>query len=239
MSKVLNSLPDRRARRHRLLRRSRHLRRRRLDAREGCDPLHLRGRPRSVRRRRHRHHPRARAAVRRGDLPPGRLQGGPGRGGPGRPAVWRVPHPDGRPDLLQHHPAGSRRHRHPARPGDEGRRRRHLGRRVDLQGQRHRALLPVRPAGQPSAADLQAVAGRELRRRARRPGGDVGLAGRARPARTGRRRRRPTAPTPTSGAPPTRPSGSSTSTPGWRSSSRSWASPTGATTSRSHPRSSR
>ena len=38
------------------------------------------------------------------------------------------------------------------------------GATAHVQGQRHRALLPVRPARQPVAADLQAVAGRRLRR---------------------------------------------------------------------------
>jgi argininosuccinate synthase len=33
------------------------------------------------------------------------------------------------------------------------------GRWQHLQGQRHRALLPLRPAGQPVAQDLQALAG--------------------------------------------------------------------------------
>ncbi|MCK7501411.1 MAG: hypothetical protein MZW92_73565 [Comamonadaceae bacterium] len=42
--------------------------------------------------------------------------------------------------------------------GDAGGRRPHLGRRQHLQGQRHRALLPLRPARQPGAAHLQAVA---------------------------------------------------------------------------------
>ena len=43
-------------------------------------------------------------------------------------------------------------------------RRRHLGRRLDLQGQRHRALLPLRPAREPGPAHLQAVARQRLRR---------------------------------------------------------------------------
>ena len=34
----------------------------------------------------------------------------------------------------------------------------HLGRRQHLQGQRHRALLPLRPAREPGAEDLQALA---------------------------------------------------------------------------------
>ncbi len=33
---------------------------------------------------------------------------------------------------------------------DEGRRRQHLGRRQHLQGQRHRAVLPLRPAANPA-----------------------------------------------------------------------------------------
>ena len=52
----------RRTRRHRLLRRARHLGRRRLDAREGRRPLHLHRRPRPVRRARHRRVPEPRLA---------------------------------------------------------------------------------------------------------------------------------------------------------------------------------
>ena len=55
-------------------------------------------------------------------------------------------------------------------------RRRHLGRRLDVQGQRHRALLPVRAAREPEPAHLQAVARPGLRRRARRPHGDERVA---------------------------------------------------------------
>ena len=62
-------------------------------------------------------------------------------------------------------------------------------------------LLVNRPA------HLQAVARRGLRRRARRPGRDERVANAA-ASRTATARRRPTRPTPTSGAPPTRPSGS-------------------------------
>ena len=78
--------------------------------------------------------------------------------GPDRAAVRRVPHPDGRQALLQHHAARARRHRDEARAGDGRARRRHLGRRLDVQGQRHRALLPLRPARQREPAHLQAVA---------------------------------------------------------------------------------
>ena len=63
-------------------------------------------------------------------------------------AVRRVPHLDGRRALLQHDADRPRRHRHDARRRDEGRRRPHLGRRQHVQGQRHRALLSLRPARQ-------------------------------------------------------------------------------------------
>ena len=85
-------------------------------------------------------------------------------------------------------PLGPCRHRHPAGPGDARGRRPDLGRRLDVQGQRHRAVLPLRPAGQPVPADLQAVAGRRLRHRARRPQGDVRVAARPRPALPGQHR---------------------------------------------------
>ena len=120
--------------------------------------------------------------VRRRDRPPGRLPRGAGRGGAGRAGLRRVPHPLRRPRLLQHHAARPGRHRHPAGARDARGRRPDLGRRLDLQGQRHRAVLPLRPARQPAPADLQAVAGRGLRDRARRPQGDVGVAARPRPA---------------------------------------------------------
>ena len=59
--------------------------------------------------------------------------------------------------LLQHHAAGPCRHRHHAGRGDEGGRRQHLGRRFTTYiRQRHRALLPLRPADQPGTEDLQA-----------------------------------------------------------------------------------
>ena len=88
----------------------------------------------------------------------------------------------GRTHVLQHHAARPRGDGHAARAGDARGRRPDLGRRLDVQGQRHRALLPVRPAGQPVAAHLQAVARRRLRRRARRPQGDVAVAARPRAA---------------------------------------------------------
>ena len=69
--------------------------------------------------------------------------------------------------------------------GDEGRRRPHLGRRQHLQGQRHRALLPLRAAREPGPAHLQAVARPGVHRRARRPQGDVRVHGARRASRTG------------------------------------------------------
>ena len=102
------------------------------------------------------------------------------RRGPRGAASGRVPHLDGGHHLLQHDAARPRGHRHAARDRDEGGRRPHLGRRLDLQGQRHRALLPLRPAREPEPADLQAVARRALHRRARRPQGDERVHARAR-----------------------------------------------------------
>ncbi len=63
--------------------------------------------------------------------------------------------------------------------GDGRARRRHLGRRLDLQGKRHRALLPLRAARQREPAHLQAVARRSVRGRARRAQGDERVAARA------------------------------------------------------------
>ena len=182
MSKVLTSLPEGRARRHRVLRRPRHLRRRRVDARQGRDPVHLHRGHRPVRRARHRRRTRPSPPVRRRDRPRRGLPPPARRGGPGGAGLRRLPHPLGRPHLLQHHAARPGRHRHDAGAGHARGRRRHLGRRLDVQGQRHRAVLPLRPARQPGAAHLQAVAGRRLRRRARRPRRDEPLAHRARPA---------------------------------------------------------
>ena len=116
---------------------------------KGAVPVHLHRRHRPVRRARHRRRTRPRAAVRRRDRPRRRLPAPAGRGGPGRAGLRRLPHPLRRPRLLQHHAARPRRHRHDAGPRHARGRRRHLGRRLDLQGQRHRAVLPLRPARQP------------------------------------------------------------------------------------------
>ena len=108
-------LPPRgRARRHRLLRRPRHLRRGRVDAREGRDPVHLHRRPRPVRRARHRQRARPRDAVRRRDRPRGRLPPQLVEEGLAALACGAFHIRSGRPDVLQHHAAGPRRHRHAA-----------------------------------------------------------------------------------------------------------------------------
>nr|WP_284290965.1 argininosuccinate synthase domain-containing protein [Angustibacter aerolatus] len=93
-----------------------------------------------------------------------RLPCGTGRGGAGGAGVRRLPHPVRRAHVLQHHPARPRGHRHAAGALHARGRRRDLGRRVDVQGQRHRALLPLRPVGQPVPAHLQALARPALRR---------------------------------------------------------------------------
>ena len=178
----------RRPRRHRLLRWSRHLGGGRVDARQGRRPVHLHRRHRAVRRAGHRLGARPGDGLRRGDRAAGRLPGGAGGGGARGADLRRVPHPLRWAELLQHHPAGPGGHGHAAGPGDARGRRPDLGRRLDVQGQRHRAVLPLRPAGQPVAADLQAVAGRRFRQRARRPQGDVRVAARPRPPVPGQRR---------------------------------------------------
>ncbi len=132
--------------------------------------------------------PEPRLRLRRRDRARRRLQASAGRGRARRPRVRRVPRALGRPRVLQHHAARPRRDRHHARARHARRRRRHLGRRVDVQGQRHRAVLPLRPARQPRPADLQALARRRLRHRARRPTRDEPVADRARPALPRQRR---------------------------------------------------
>ena len=148
---------------------------------KGRDPLRLHRQPRPARRSRLRRDPAQGAAVRRRAGAPDRLPRPARRRRHRRAAMRRVPHLHRRRDLLQHHADRPRRHRHDAGRRDEGRRRQHLGRRQHLQGQRHRALLPLRPAGQPASAHLQALARPALHRRARRPRRNVGVHGR-RPA---------------------------------------------------------
>ena len=80
-------------------------------------------------------------------------------------------------------PARPRGHRHHAGPRHARGRRRHLGRRLDVQGQRHRAVLPLRPARQPgrcasTSRGSTPTSSHELGGRAR----DEPVAHRARPA---------------------------------------------------------
>ena len=111
-----------------------------------------------------------------------------GRRRSGGAPVRRVPHLHRRRGLLQHHAHRPRRHRHAAGRGDERRRRARVGRREHVQGKRHRAVLSLRPARQPEAADLQAVARPDLHRRARRTGRDVGIHAAGRPGLQDERR---------------------------------------------------
>ncbi len=122
------------------------------------------------------------AAVRRRGGAHRRLPPRAGARGADGAAVRGVPHHDRRAHVLQHDAARAGGHGHAARAGDARRRRRHLGRRQHVQGQRHRALLPLRAARQPGAAHLQAVARPAVRRRARRAGGDERVPRRPRPA---------------------------------------------------------
>ena len=177
--------------------------------------------------------PRARAHLRRRDRPPDRLPRATRARGPRGAAVRRLPHRLGRPHVLQHHAARPRRDGHAARARDAGRRRLDLGRRLDLQGQRHRALLPLRAAREPGPAHLQAVARPRLRGRAGGPQGALGMARSRATCPTARAPRRPTRPTPTSGARRTRPRISSSSARACTSCSRSWACGTGTPTWRS------
>ena len=87
----------------------------------------------------------------------------------------RVSHFHRRRSVLQYDPDRPRGHRHDARRRDEGRRGQYLGRREHVQGQRHRALLSLRPARQPEPAHLQALARSDVHRRAWRPSRDVGV----------------------------------------------------------------
>ncbi len=129
-----------------------------------------------------RRHPAQGPRIRRREGPPHRLPRPAGSRRHRRAAGGGLPHHDRRRRLLQHHPHRPRGHRHHAGGRHEGGRRQHLGRRVHLQGQRHRALLPLRPARQSQPPGLQALARRRFHRRIRRPRRDVRLhaAGRVR-----------------------------------------------------------
>ena len=227
----------RRARRHRLLGRPRHLGRGRVDARQGRRPVHLHRRHRPVRRARHRlgARPRQRRTAPRSRAWSTAARRWSRRAWP-RSTCGAFHIRSGGRAYFNTTPLGRAVTGHPAGPGDARGRRPDLGRRLDVQGQRHRAVLPLRPARQPPPAHLQALARRGLRVRARRPQGDVASGCSPTACPTATAPRRPTPPTPTSGAPPTRPRPWSTSTPASRPSSRSWACGSGTRRSRSPPR---
>ena len=216
--------PRRRARRHRVLGRPRHLGRRGLDARQGRRPVHLHRRHRPVRRARHQRRAR------------------PGASQYGAEIARAV---DCRRPLVEEGLAAIACGAFHIRSGGRAYfNTTPLGRAVTgtmLVRAMHEDGVDIWGDGStfkgndierfyrygllanPDAAHLQAVARRRLRHRARRPARDEPVAHRATTCPTATARRRRTPPTPTSGAPPTRPRPSSTSTSRSRPSSRSWA----------------
>ena len=78
--------------------------------------------------------------------------------------VRRLPHQIGQPGYFNTTPLGRAVTGTLLVTADARGRRRRLGRRIHLQGQRHRAVLPLRSARQPQPADLQALAGQGVRR---------------------------------------------------------------------------
>ena len=143
---------------------------------KGALPLRLYRQSRPARRSRLRRDPAQGARVRRRKSPPHRLPRPTGSRRHRRPPVRRLPHLHRRRHLLQHHAPRPRRHRHDAGHRHEGRRRQHLGRRLDLQGQRHRALLSLRPARQSRACKVyKPWLDPAVHRRTRRPRRNVGL----------------------------------------------------------------
>ena len=173
MSAILESLPIGGESRHCLLRRARHFCRAALDEAEGSDPLRLYGQPRPARRNRLRRDSAHGSRIRRRKGAPHRLPRPAGSRRHRRAAGRRLPHHHRRRSLLQHHAHRPRRYRHHAGRRHEGGRRPHLGRRLHFQRQRHRALLPLRPARQSQPQDLQTLARRRFHRRTRRQGRDV------------------------------------------------------------------
>ena len=165
----------RRAGRDRVLGRPRYLRGPPLDAPARQHPLRVHRPPRPARRGRLRRDPAQGHDVRRRAGAAHRVPGPAGGRGHRRAAVRRLPHLHRRPAVLQHHAARPRGHGHDARLGHAGRRGQRLGRRQHVQGQRHRALLPLRPAGEPAPADLQALARSGLHLGTRRARRDVRL----------------------------------------------------------------
>ncbi len=159
--------------RHRVFRRPRYQRSTALDAGQRGDPVRLHGQPGPAGRNRLRRDPSSRRAVWGREGAAHRLPRAAGLGGAGGASVRRVPHFNGRRALLQHDAHRPCRDRHHAGSGHEGGRGPHLGRWEHLQGQRHRALLSVRTAGQSAPPDLQTLARSGLHRRAGRAPGNV------------------------------------------------------------------
>ena len=158
--------PGRRARRHRILRRARHVLRARVDARARRDPVRVHRRPRPARRARHRLCPRARARCTAPRTPCSSTAAT-------RSRARASPRCSAARSTSRPRASGTSTRRRSAAPSPARcsysamarARRRDLGRRLDVQGQRHRALLPLRPARERAPAHLQAVARRGVRRR--------------------------------------------------------------------------
>ena len=157
---------------------------RRMDARAGRDPVRVHRRPRPVRRaRRLRRSPTGRGCTaRRRRCSSTAARRSRARASPRSSAARSTSRRPASATSTRRRSAA----RSPARCSCRRwrARRRHLGRRLDVQGQRHRALLPLRAARQREPAHLQAVARRRIRLGARRPQGDERVARRPRaPAR--------------------------------------------------------
>ena len=138
--------PGRRACRDCVLGWARHDRGRGLDPREGRGAVRPDGRPRPVRRDRRGRRPRTREGGRRRGGDPRRLPPAPRPRGARRAPLRGLPRLVRREDVLQHDPARARGDGDDARARDARARGRRLGRRLHVQGQRHRALLSLRPA---------------------------------------------------------------------------------------------
>ena len=202
---ILGSLPVGERVGHRVLGRPRHVLRARVDAREGRDPVRVHGRPRPVRRARRRAPSRTKArqygaeeavlvdcrdALAREGL--AALQCG----------AFHI-RTAGR-TLLQHDAARPRRHRDDARAGDAEHGVEIWGDGSTYKGNDIERFYRYGLLANERAADLQAVARRGVRGRARRPQGDERVARRRAACRTAPRSRRRTRPTRTCSARRTR-----------------------------------
>ena len=205
----------RRARRHRVLRRARHVGRGRLDARARRRPVRVHRRPRAVRRGRHRRDPRPRAGLRR--------RAGPARGLQGRSSSTRGSSPCSAARSTSRRPAArtSTRRRSGA-PSPARCWCRRCARTASRSGATGRPTRATTSSGSTatgcSPTRCSASTSRGSTRRSSRSsaGATRCRSGCARATcRTARRPRRRTRRTRTSGARRTRRSGSSTSTSRW------------------------